>query len=64
MSMTRDDEGLLAARDRVNMITVRSVQTKDDDLELRLEDEVIWIDGRGDESTTDSRWRICVQAAG
>lgn len=60
-SMTRGDEGLLPGLNRVKTMIVSSVLTAGDDLELRLEDWVVWIGGRGYEQTAHSPWGICPQ---
>jgi len=64
VAMRQDDDGLLAALDRVNLLTVDSVEVLDGSLELTLEDQSVWIDGEANDLTTHTPWWVGLQSPG
>jgi hypothetical protein len=64
VAMRQDDGGLLAALDRVNLLTVDSVRVVDGSLELTLEDQSLWIDGEDNELSTHAPWWVGLQSPG
>lgn len=62
--LRQDDNGLLLALDRVNMLTVDSARAVEGALELTLEDHVVWIDGQENELTTHTCWWVGPQSPG
>lgn len=59
--LRQDDERVLSALERVSMLTVDEVTTSDGHLLLRLEDQLVWISGTGNELTTGEAWRLRLQ---
>ena len=61
--MHQDDERLLAALERVNMMTLDSAEVVDGHLLLTLEESVVWICGDDNELSTNAPWRISPQVS-
>ena len=62
VSLRQDDAGLVAALERVNMMTVDDAAVVDGSLELWFEGESVWIDGEENEVTTHTPWWVGLQA--
>ncbi len=60
----QDDEGLLPALERLNLLTVDSVAAFGGGLQLVLEDRGVWIDREPNELTTHVPWWFGVQLPG
>lgn len=59
--LRQDDEGLLTALNRLDMLTVDAAAVVDGHLELRLEDRSVWISGDENELSGHEAWRVRVQ---
>ncbi|GAA3563562.1 hypothetical protein GCM10022197_18920 [Microlunatus spumicola] len=60
----QDDDGLLPALERVNLLTVDAVRVVGGALEVTLEDQLLWVDGEPNELTTHAPWWFGVQLPG